>query len=736
MLKACRITEKTMRYTFGNPIATDAISRDIRVQQESTGAESSILRHFTLNAGENLIQFIYKMSNEDIVLGLGENHRGMNKRGGIYESFCTDDPIHTPDKRSLYGAHNFFIIDGEQHFGVFVDYPSKVTFDIGFTHREELVITIEDKNLDLYIMEGEGPKVIAEEFLKLLGDSYVPPKWAFGYQQSRWSYINSREVEEVADAFLKHEIPCDAIYLDIDYMENYKDFTINEKSFPDFEKFVRTMKDKGFRLVPIIDAGVKIEDGYSIYEEGMRQGYFCVDDVGEPFVAAVWPGKVHFPDFLNPEARRWFGLKYKILTDMGIEGFWNDMNEPAIFYTEKGLSRAISMAKEGEDKNLDINSYFELTRTFSRLINNVEDYKSFYHKVDGQKMCHYSLHNLYGYYMTRAAAEGLKEIDCRKRHLLFSRASYIGMGRYAGIWTGDNHSWWQHILLNIKMMPALNMCGFLYAGADTGGFSGDANSQLLIRWSQFSIFTPLFRNHSAAGTRRQEPYAFEDESTAILKRVIELRYGLLPYIYSEYMKAATNKYNYFTPLSFEYRDAMSRRVEDQLLVGESLMIAPIYEENSTGRHVWLPEEQLLCIFKSWKDRRCQLHSRGHAYINVELEETPLFIRKNKMLVLGKPAPNVESLCHEELWVIAFVDDRAAYIYYDDDGKTLSYKEGHYSEIKIEIHKEAEEFHVRIQSKGSTAVRKINFEIFNLYGEATEKVVYLSDDLQNQDSNIF
>ncbi len=229
-----------------------------------------------------------------------------------------------------------------------------------------------------------------------------------------------------------------------------KDFTVSDERFPQFETFVKSMKDKGFRLIPIIDAGVKIEQGYDVYEEGIKNDYFCSDVDGNPFVAAVWPGKCHFPDFLNPEVRKWFGLKYKILTDLGIEGFWNDMNEPAIFYSEKGLKEAIELAKESEHKNLDIYSFFELKDKFNNIMNNLDDHKSFYHQIDGKQVNHYDVHNLFGYNMTRAASEGFTEIDPNKRFLMFSRASYVGMHRYGGIWTGDNHSWWEHVLLNIK----------------------------------------------------------------------------------------------------------------------------------------------------------------------------------------------------------------------------------------------------------------------------------------------
>lgn len=708
-----KIIDGVTKYRFGNPISTDAIIlKDNEINKEK-------LQYFTVENQEPL-KLKYRMDEEDIVLGLGENLKGINKRGGIFEAYCSDDADHTPDKKSLYGVHNFLVINGVQKFGVFIDYPGKLIFDIGFTHKDELKITINDKNLDLYIINGESLRDIVNKFLKIIGRSYTPPKWAFGFQQSRWSYPDAKEVEEVANNFIKNDIPCDSIYLDIDYMEDFKDFTISKERFPDFESFVKKIKDKGFRLIPIIDAGVKIEDDYEIYEEGIEKGYFCVDKEGNPFVAAVWPGKVHFPDFLNKEARKWFGLKYKMLIDLGIEGFWNDMNEPAIFYTERGLKEAVDHVEKSKNKNLNIHSYFSLIDSFIGLSNNDKDYKSFYHNIDDQLVNHDKVHNLYGYNMTRAAAEGFKEIDPTKRFLMFSRASYIGMHRYGGIWTGDNHSWWEHILLNIKMMPSLNMCGFLYSGADTGGFSGDANAQLVIRWMQFSLFTPLFRNHSAMGTRKQEPYAFDIESTDILRSTIRLRYALLPYIYSEYMKAARNYNVYFAPLSFEYDDRYSKHVEDQLLVGASLMIAPIYQENAIGRYVWLPEEMLLWKASDYNDKSYTVVNSGHRYIDINIDEIPIFIRKNKILILGKHANNVEKLDNTELHVIAFIEDKASYTYYDDDGVTYDFDKEIYSEIVIDIEKIDEDYRINIDNKGNKHVKKLNFEIVDLKGKVTKK----------------
>ena len=247
--------------------------------------------------------FSYTMDSQDILYGLGENIRGINKRGWVYESKCSDDPNHTESKSSLYGAYNFMIVSGKDTFGFFIDYPGKVTFDCGYTDLDTLRVTVAEENYDLYIIEGESLTDIVHQFRQLVGRSYIPPKWAFGNTQSRWSYMTEDEVREVVANYRSSNMPLDAVVLDIDYMERYKDFTVDEERFPHFADFTAEMKAQGIRLVPIIDAGVKIEDGYDVYEEGLKNGYFCTNQDGTPFVAGVWPGRVHFPDMLNPEAR-------------------------------------------------------------------------------------------------------------------------------------------------------------------------------------------------------------------------------------------------------------------------------------------------------------------------------------------------------------------------------------------------------------------------------------------------
>ena len=478
----------------------------------------------------------------------------------------------------------------------------------------------------------------------MIGRSYIPPKWAFGYGQSRWGYRNEADVREVAAKYKEAGIPLDAIYMDIDYMERYEDFTVSAEKFPDLPGLAADMKKEGIHLVPIIDAGVKIEEGYSVYEEGVEKGYFCKEEDGTDFVGAVWPGRAHFPDMLNPAARRWFGLKYRFLLDQGIDGFWNDMNEPAIFYSEKRLNKVFDEVASMKGQNLDLDKNNHLLGLVNTLANNPEDYQSFYHEPGNglPRIRHDKVHNLYGYNMTRAAGEAFEELEPDKRILMFSRSSYIGMHRYGGIWQGDNLSWWSHLLMNVKMMPSLSMCGFLYTGADLAGFGADTTEDLVMRWLQFGIFTPLMRNHSAMGTRMQEAYRFSNAEA--LGRIIKLRYCLLPYLYSEYMKAALGDEMLFLPLSFAYpEDPHAAQVEDQLLLGESLMLAPVCQQNAAGRYVYLPEDMLRVTTSGPDDFRCEKMDAGHHYVPVDENELIFFVRRGHLLPLAQTARNVEKL---------------------------------------------------------------------------------------------
>ncbi|MBQ7774314.1 MAG: alpha-glucosidase [Lachnospiraceae bacterium] len=626
--------------------------------------------------------FCYEMGKRDVVYGLGENVRGINKRGWYYESYADDNPRHYEDVHRLYGAHNFFLVDGQERFGVFVDYPGEIRFDIGYTHKDKLFILPADFNLVIYIIEGESLKEIVKQFRQMIGRSYMAPRWALGYGQSRWGYESAEDIRHVAKQYRENNLPIDMIYMDIDYMVGYRNFTINEETFPDFPEFVQEMKSQNIHLVPIIDAGVKAEEGYYIDEEGVEKGYFCKYADGTEFVGTVWPGECHFPDFLNPAAREWFGNHYSFLLDKGIDGFWNDMNEPAIFYSKKQMQEMKKyiqgLFNDGEPSDSEIDA---LSWKIAELKNSRKDYKSFYHNMNGKQVCHDKVHNLYGYNMTRAAGEAFERLCPDRRILMFSRSSSTGMHRYGGIWTGDNYSWWSHLKMNLTMLPALSMQGFLYSGADLGGFGSHVTEDLLLRWLELGIFTPLMRNHSAKGTREQEVYRFTD--IPAFRRILSIRYALLPYIYSEYMKACLRDEMLFRPLAFDYEeDTHAAQVEDQLMFGDSIMLAPVLEQNAAGRYVYLPEEMKLIRFKSAKEYTEEILPKGHHYIDIDLDEVVIFIKPDCLVVMSEGGESTEDIDFERVHTLSFIKTEAVYEYYHDDGiSRVCGEPAHFTEIR-------------------------------------------------------
>ncbi|MBQ9142846.1 MAG: alpha-glucosidase [Lachnospiraceae bacterium] len=677
------------KYIFGKPLETEAVVAKMEAAEgglpyfeeyaeicDLSGTkeiEQSILVNLSeeelaiAEAVQNTQGFRYVLGKQDVVYGLGENIRGINKRGWYYVSYADDNPHHHEDVHRLYGAHNFFIVDGRERFGVFIDYPGEIKFDIGYTHKDEFRILPEDRNLIIYIIEGDSLKDIVKQFRQMIGRSYMAPRWALGYGQSRWGYENEADIREVAEKYRRNHLPLDMIYVDIDYMDGYRNFTIDKEAYPDFEELVKDMKAANIHLVPIIDAGVKAEAGYYIDEEGLKNGYFCKCADGTEFVGTVWPGECHFPDFLKPEVRKWFGEHYGFLLEKGIDGFWNDMNEPAIFYSKAQMQEMKQYIKTLFEDRIPTDAEIDgLAGKIQAMKNSRKDYESFYHEVNGERVRHDKIHNLYGYNMTRAAGEAFERLCPEERILMFSRSSYTGMHRYGGIWTGDNYSWWSHLKMNLSMLPGLNMQGFLYSGADLGGFGSDVTEDLLLRWLELGIFTPLMRNHSAKGTREQEVYRFSDIDA--FRRVLSIRYALLPYIYSEYMKACLRDEMLFRPLGFDYEDDKhAAKVEDQLMFGDSLMIAPVLEQNATGRYVYLPEDMKLIRFRSAVDYEEEVLTKGHHYVEVPLDEVVVFLKPDKLIVLSDGGEFVEEVEFEKVKTISYVKTEATYEYYHDNG---------------------------------------------------------------------
>ncbi len=643
------------RIRFGKPYDSHAVVEDLPLSGDPTP--------FAVERKGAGYCFTAHLNPDDRIYGLGEATGKLDRRGDYRVSFNSDNGRHEVDTKSLYGSHNFILIHGVKDIGCFFDCAGKVIFDLGKTEPDVLKVTSEGP-LDLYLIEEQGPEEAVERFLKLIGPSYIPPLWGFGYGQSRFSYMNEKEVRKLVSRFNRHGLPLDWICLDIHYMDGFADFSFDHKRFPDPKKMIVDLKEEGIYVVPIVDAGIKVDPTSAAYATGLAESAFVLDEDGKPFGAYVWPGLTHFPDVMNEKGRKYWGSLYSYYVGLGIEGFWNDMNEPSIFKSEATSALPNEKAvKSGGNPDWEGNGYYE-------------DYRNFYHALDdGQKVNHLEVHNLFGGFLTEACYEGVDSL-LDHRFLVFSRASHIGSHRYGGIWTGDNQSRWDHLRLNLVHLLSLNMCGFLYSGADTGGFGKNCSRELLLRWMALSTWAPLYRNHSAIFTRRQEPYRYLGKKA--FASILGARYRLIPYLYSEFVKCAISSKPFLSPLSFGYpEDGEAWEIDDEFLVGEGILAAPVLEKGSKGRKVYLPEKMTEVTLRG-DAYACRPLEAGYHDIRVPLDTLVFFIRPGKSVPLAKKCLRTKDIDYSHLELLG---DGDTYRLYRDDGFTKNVKEENITVIR-------------------------------------------------------
>jgi alpha-glucosidase len=492
-------------------------------------------------------------------------------------------------------------------YGLFFDNTSRSYFDMGKSDPSRVTFGAASGELNYYVFtggRGRTPKQVLTDYTDLTGRAPLPPLWALGNQQSRWSYYPESRVREVARGFRESRTPADVIYLDIDYMDGFRVFTWNKERFPDPSKMIADLRAEGFRVVLIIDPGVKVDPNYYAYQQGQAGGYFVKNADGSELHATVWPGVCAFPDFTEPRAREWFGSLYKKNLDEGVAGFWNDMNEPGVFLSE-------------ETPKPDI--YHHPMKTFPL------DAR---HAGDGAPGTHARYHNVYGMQMARTTFEGLKKLRPDARPFVLTRAGYAGVQRYSAVWTGDNVASWDHLRLSLTMLLNMGVSGVSLIGSDVGGFSGNPSPELYTRWLQAAALTPFLRSHSESGSNPHEPYSFPKEYADINRASIELRYRLLPYIYTLFSEHTRTGAPVMRPLWFEYPDdARTYLIEDEYLVGRDLLVAPIVTEGVTKRHVYFPAGD------NWVDWWTGKTYEGgkDADVAAPLDRLPLFARVGAMI---------------------------------------------------------------------------------------------------------
>lgn len=583
------------------------------------------------------VTIIKKLGKDDAIYGLGDKPGCLNKRGYSYVNWNTDDPApHVDSFKSLYKSIPFFIVLGDEYcYGIFADNTYKTTFDFGFENTDYYFVEHEKGELDYYFMPGNDMAEVVGLYTSLTGTTPLYQRWIYGSHQSRWGYYTQDEVLDIADKFRKLDIPCDVIHMDIDYMNGYRVFTFDDKKFPDVKGLSEKLADRGVKLISIIDPGVKKDEDYFMYKEGMEMDAFAHDTDGSVYENAVWPGTSVFPDFTKQSVRSWWGDKTKILLEHGISGIWNDMNEPASF-----------------NGPLPDDVQFEYG-------------------------AHEKVHNIYGHFMAKATYEGLAKNDGGKRPFVLTRAAYAGSQKYCGGWTGDNHSIWAHIALSLEQVCNLSVSGLAMCGSDIGGFGSDTTPELLVRFYEAAVFVPFFRNHSAMGTRRQEPWQFDETTIDAVRKTVKLRYRFIPYIYDLAHECEKTGAPIVRPLVYEYpEDKHVRNISDEYMLGSFVLVAPVIAPGKEAREVYLPDGD-------WYDYYTGEKYSGGRYIlaDAPLDKVPVFIKAGAIIpVADGEIRSTEDITEDKISILTY-PGKGSFVHYQDDNETFAYRDGAYNAVE-------------------------------------------------------
>lgn len=605
-----------------------------------------------------------RLRGEEHIYGLGERAFPLNLRGRIYTLWSFDPNSYEEGEDPIYMSIPVYLgMHSQGSYLVFYENSHRAKFDMGEQKADVADHTFDGGMLRYYFIPGPPPRAL-ERFTELTGRPPLPPLWALGYHQSRYSYYPEARVRKLAADFERHNVPVDVIHLDIHYMHGYRVFTWDRERFPDPRRLADDLRQKGIRLITIIDPGVKVDHRYRLYRESVEKGLVCTLPDGREVRAPVWPGWCVFPDFTKPATRAWWGEQYRTLVESGISGFWNDMNEPTAF------------AAWG-DRTLPLCAH---------------------HDMDGRGGIHLEAHNLYGLLMARAGFEGVRRLRPDARPIIISRSGWAGLQRYAWHWTGDNLSDWNSFHLSIPMLINLGLSGIFFTGPDIGGFVGAPSPELYTRWLQAGAFFPFFRSHTVIGSPDQEPWSFGEPYLTCNREAIRLRYRFLPYIYTLAWEAHTRGLPLVRPLWWtdpENPDLWD--VDDAFLLGDGVLVAPVLKEGARARSVHLPPGL-------WYDFWSEVVYEGGKEVEVEapLERIPLFVRAGTVVPLADPAMNTARRAFDRLELHVFPPsdgEQGRSQLYTDDGEGFEYERGMYRLDEFVVEKRGNRLVLNHSSKG-------------------------------------
>jgi alpha-glucosidase len=572
-------------------------------------------------------------------IGLGEKTGPLNRRGNAYINWNSDIPAYSYRQDPLYVTIPFYIgIHDDLPYGIFLDNSYQTKFNFGASTDDKFsFFSAVNGEMKYYFFGARNISGIIRDYTWLTGRMHLPPYWSLGYQQCRWSYYPESEVLDLAHTFRDKKIPCDVIYLDIHYMDNYKVFTWNKERFPDPGLMISKINAMGFHLVTIIDPGIKIEKGYPSYEEGIKQDCFVKYPGGQLYTGNVWPGRCHFPDFTNPKVREWWGKSFITLTPPGVEGFWNDMNEPS---------------------------------AWGQSIPNIVSFD-----FDGHHSTIAEAHNVYGLNMSRATYEGTRQLLNNKRPFILTRAAYAGIQRYSAVWTGDNSATEADMMMAVRMVNSLGVSGVSFTGPDMGGFIGTPTNELFARWMSVGIYTPFLRNHAEINSRHKEPWSFGEKIEEISRQWINKRYRLLPYLYSAFYESTQTGMPVARTLAISYMEdnkIYEEEFQNEYLFGGQILVAPVSSEKNTC-NVYFPSGEWV---RMTDDRL--YNGNTEAVVDCPLDDLPVFVKSGGIIPLQSVIQSTSETPSPALEIHIYNGKGPnTFIYYEDDGVTYNYESGQF-----------------------------------------------------------
>ncbi|PID68943.1 MAG: glycosyl hydrolase [Flavobacteriales bacterium] len=593
--------------------------------------------------GGNIVKMSKNTIKGESYYGLGDKPEHLNLKGKRFQNWVTDSYAYEKNTDPIYKAIPFYIgLHNEKAYGIFFDNSFRSYFDFAYERKGVTSFWAQGGEMNYYFIYGPEMSDVVADYTDLTGKpNQMPPLWTLGFHQCKWSYYPESKLREITSKFRELQIPCDAIYLDIDYMDGFRCFTWNNTYFPHPKKMVKELADDGFKTIAIIDPGIKIDREYNVFNEALENDYFCKRADGPYMKGKVWPGECHFPDFTSSKVREWWsGLFKELIEDIGIKGVWNDMNEPAVMEVPN--------------------------KTFP------DDVR---HEYDGNYCSHRKAHNVYGMQMARATYHGLKKFTYPKRPFVITRAAYSGTQRYTSTWTGDNVASWEHLWIANVQAQRLAISGFSFAGSDIGGFAEQPTGELFARWIQLGIFHPFCRVHSSGDHGDQEPWAFGEEITNIVRKFIQLRYQLLPYLYTAFYKYQ-NKGNPMLKslVLFDQKDIQTHYRTDEFIFGDKILVCPILEPNAQGRRMYFPRGNW---YNFWNDEL--IEGGKELYVETRLDIMPIYIKEGAIIPKFPVQQYVGEIEIEQMQLdLYYKCGKEKSFLYDDAGDGYDYKKEGFS----------------------------------------------------------